>query len=127
VSVIEAVDISAIPFVQRELMMVKVLADTQARSSLLEVGAIFRAKVTLPRALVWKAADLDSRAKAAATLDLEVSVGWVSPSSLGLWGGHALLLSTGAALLETPTLPCRTGDGAGVGHQQRDAGAGGGG
>jgi hypothetical protein len=37
---------------------------------------------------------LESRAKAAARLDLEVSTGWASPSSRGLWGGDALLLST---------------------------------
>jgi hypothetical protein len=29
-----------------------------------------------------------------ARLDIEVSAGWVSPSSRGLCGGHALLLST---------------------------------
>jgi hypothetical protein len=46
---------------------------------------------------VWKAATLESRAKAAARLDLEVSTGWMSPSSRGLWGGDALLISTGAA------------------------------
>jgi hypothetical protein len=34
-------------------------------------------------------------------LDLEVHAGWVSPSSRGLLGGNALLLSNGA-LLETP-------------------------
>ena len=31
-----------------------------------------------------------------AILDREVSVGWASPSSRGLWGGDALLLFTGA-------------------------------
>jgi 23S rRNA-/tRNA-specific pseudouridylate synthase len=36
-----------------------------------------------------------TRAKAAARLDLDVSVGWASPSSRGLWGGDALLLRTG--------------------------------
>jgi len=46
VSVIEATDISSIPFVQRELMMVKVLADMQGRSSVLQVAGIFRAKVS---------------------------------------------------------------------------------
>jgi hypothetical protein len=40
---------------------------------------------------------LESRAKASARLVLEVSAGWASPSSRGLWGGDALLLSTGAA------------------------------
>jgi hypothetical protein len=34
---------------------------------------------------------LESRAQAAARLDIEVSAGWVSPSSRGLWGGDALL------------------------------------
>jgi len=48
VSVIEATDISSIPFVQRELMMVKVLADMQGRSSVLQVAGIFRAKVSPP-------------------------------------------------------------------------------
>jgi hypothetical protein len=40
---------------------------------------------------------LESRAKEDARLDFEVFAGWVSPSSRGLWGGDALLLSTGAA------------------------------
>jgi hypothetical protein len=40
---------------------------------------------------------LESRPKAAARLDLEVSAGWASPSSRDLWGGDALMLSTGAA------------------------------
>jgi hypothetical protein len=35
----------------------------------------------------WKAAPLESRAKAAARVDLEVCAGWVGPSSRGLWGG----------------------------------------
>ena len=35
-----------------------------------------------------------SRHKAAARLDLDVYAGWASPSSCGLWGGDALLLST---------------------------------
>ena len=39
--------------------------------------------------------------EAEARLGLEVSVGWLSPSSRGLWGGDALLLSTGAAGTET--------------------------
>jgi hypothetical protein len=34
---------------------------------------------------------LESRAKAAARLDFEVSAGWASPSPRGLWGGDALL------------------------------------
>jgi len=51
------------------------------------------------RAWSWSAAerpnpDLEPapRTKAAARLDLEVSVGWASPSSRGLCGGDALLL-----------------------------------
>jgi hypothetical protein len=36
---------------------------------------------------------LERRPKAAARLGLEASTGWASPSSRGLWGGHALLLS----------------------------------
>ena len=39
---------------------------------------------------------LESRPKAAARSDLEVFAGWASPCSRGMWGGHALLLSTGA-------------------------------
>jgi hypothetical protein len=47
---------------------------------------------------VWKESrHLESRPKAAAREDLEMSAGWASPSSRGLWGGDALLLSTGAA------------------------------
>jgi hypothetical protein len=38
---------------------------------------------------------LESKANAEARLDLEASVGWVSPSSRGMWGGDALLCSTG--------------------------------
>jgi hypothetical protein len=37
---------------------------------------------------------LESRPKASARLVLEASAGWASPSSRGLWGGDALLLST---------------------------------
>jgi hypothetical protein len=37
--------------------------------------------------------DLESRPKAAARLVIEASAGWVSPSSRGLWGGDALLLT----------------------------------
>jgi hypothetical protein len=43
---------------------------------------------------------LESRPNAAARLDLEVSAGWASPSSHGLWGGDALLLSTGGLATE---------------------------
>jgi hypothetical protein len=45
---------------------------------------------------------LESRRKEAARLDLEVSAGWVSPSSRGLWGGDALLPSTRAAGYRMP-------------------------
>jgi hypothetical protein len=38
-------------------------------------------------------------------LDLGVSAGWVNPSSRGLWGGHALLLPTGAAGNRKSRLP----------------------
>ena len=38
---------------------------------------------------------LESRPKAAARLDIEVSAWWVTLSSRGLWSGYALLLSTG--------------------------------
>jgi hypothetical protein len=47
---------------------------------------------TVGSARVWKAATLESRPKAAARLDLEVSVGWASLSSRGLWGGHCTAL-----------------------------------
>ena len=52
---------------------------------------------------------LESRPYASARLDLEVSAGWVSPPSRGLWGGEALLLST-HNLLEAEALaqPTRT-------------------
>jgi hypothetical protein len=45
---------------------------------------------------------LESRAKASARLVLKVSAGWLSPSSRGLRGGDALLLSTGAAGSRNP-------------------------
>jgi hypothetical protein len=43
----------------------------------------------------WLSSDLESRllesrSKTEARLDLAESAGWVSPSSRGLWGGHAL-------------------------------------
>jgi hypothetical protein len=41
---------------------------------------------------------LESRAKAEAILDIGGSAGWVNSSSRGLWGGDAVLLSTGAAV-----------------------------
>jgi hypothetical protein len=37
---------------------------------------------------------LESRPNAAAILDLEVSAGWVGPSSRGLWGGDHALVQT---------------------------------
>jgi hypothetical protein len=40
---------------------------------------------------------LESRPKVKARLDLEVSVGWVSLSSRGLWGGDTLLLASRTA------------------------------
>jgi hypothetical protein len=40
---------------------------------------------------VWRA--VVKQTKASARLDLEVSAGWASPYSRGLWGGDALLLS----------------------------------
>jgi hypothetical protein len=45
----------------------------------------------------------DKTRQAVARLDLDVSTWWASPSSRGLWGGDALLHSTGAAETETPT------------------------
>ena len=45
---------------------------------------------------------LESRAKAEARLDLEVSAGWASLSTRGMWGGDALLLFH--QLLNTETL-----------------------
>jgi hypothetical protein len=44
-----------------------------------------------------KSRHLESRAKAGARWVIEVSAGWTSPSSRGLCGGHALILSTGIA------------------------------
>jgi hypothetical protein len=51
---------------------------------------------SLSRLRVWKIAE--SRPRVIARLDLEVSVGWAGPSSHGLCGGNALLLSTGVAV-----------------------------
>jgi hypothetical protein len=48
---------------------------------------------------------LESRPKASARLDLEVSAGWANPSSRGMWGGDAVLLSIS---LETQTKPLFT-------------------
>jgi acetolactate synthase-1/3 small subunit len=44
--VLDAVDITAVPFVERELMLVKVAADASQRSELLDLAAVFRAKVS---------------------------------------------------------------------------------
>jgi hypothetical protein len=54
---------------------------------------------------------LESRPKTAARLDLEVSEGQVSPTSCGLWGGDALLLSAGCLpATETETLTPLSGE-----------------
>jgi pentatricopeptide repeat protein len=53
-------------------------------------------------ALGLESRHLESRPKAAARLVLEVSAGWPSSSSRGLWGGDALLLSTGRAANRNP-------------------------
>jgi acetolactate synthase-1/3 small subunit len=45
VEVIEVVDLTKRTFVERELVMVKIAADKQARTELLEIATIFRAKV----------------------------------------------------------------------------------
>jgi hypothetical protein len=58
---------------------------------------------TLAQSPAFESRHLEIRAQAAARLVLEVPAGWVSPSSRGLWGGDALLLSTDAAE-ETPAL-----------------------
>ena len=54
-------------------------------------------RVVLPLALGFGKPPLESRAKAAARLDLEVSAGWVSPSSRGVMGGAMLCLLNVAA------------------------------
>ncbi|KAK3262662.1 hypothetical protein CYMTET_28494 [Cymbomonas tetramitiformis] len=46
VSVIEVQDISTLPFVERELMLIKVGADRMVRNELLDIAEIFRGKVT---------------------------------------------------------------------------------
>jgi hypothetical protein len=51
-----------------------------------------------------KSRHLESGAKTEARRVLEVSVRWVGPSSRGLWGGHALLLSTRCWHRKTPAL-----------------------
>jgi hypothetical protein len=45
---------------------------------------------------------LESRAKAAARWDLEVSAGWASPYSRGLWGCNAPLLAIGGTVVVPP-------------------------
>ena len=42
----DAVDITAVPFVERELMLVKVAADKSRRSELLDLAQVFRAKIS---------------------------------------------------------------------------------
>ena len=46
VSVLDAADITHIPFVERELMLVKVAASTRVRGELTDLAAVFRAKVS---------------------------------------------------------------------------------
>eukprot|EP00242_Pyramimonas_sp_CCMP2087_P002373 CAMPEP_0198228710 /NCGR_PEP_ID=MMETSP1445-20131203/113740_1 /TAXON_ID=36898 /ORGANISM="Pyramimonas sp., Strain CCMP2087" /LENGTH=540 /DNA_ID=CAMNT_0043909129 /DNA_START=82 /DNA_END=1704 /DNA_ORIENTATION=- len=46
VSVLDAVDLTGYAFVERELCLVKVLADRSLRSEILDIAAIFRAKVS---------------------------------------------------------------------------------
>lgn len=41
VSVLEAVDITGTPFVQRELMMLKVLAKNSVRSEVMDIAKVF--------------------------------------------------------------------------------------
>ena len=62
--------------------------------------AVYGCKVRLRSAL--ESCHLEGRHEAVARLVLEVSAGWVSPSSRGLRGGDALLLSTGAAGSRNP-------------------------
>jgi hypothetical protein len=66
------------------------------------------AKTTEPAPLpgiigVWKAATkpLEEQDQDRSKIGSWSSAGWASPSSCGLWGGDALLLSTGAAEIET--------------------------
>jgi hypothetical protein len=49
----------------------------------------------------WESRHLESRPKAEARLDLEVSAGWTSLFYRSLCGGDALLVSTGAEETET--------------------------
>ena len=69
----------------------------------------------------WGLESLESRAKAAARLDLEESVGWANPSSRGLWGGDALALQQGKG---REVRSARGGAGAAVGTRGCDYGAG---
>ena len=62
-------------------------------------GAAMQVRARRLKGWVWAgfgSRHLESRYKAAARLDLEVSAGWAIPSSRGVWGGDALLLSTEA-------------------------------
>jgi acetolactate synthase-1/3 small subunit len=45
-NVLDAADITNIPFVERELMLIKVAAPTRSRSELMDLAAVFRAKVS---------------------------------------------------------------------------------
>ena len=71
-----------------------------------EVNPLVNTNASLPpsplvhAARVWKAAASVANPR----LHLEVSAGWAGLSSRGLWGGHALLLSTGAAGNINPNL-----------------------
>ena len=53
--------------------------------------------ITKNKSVRSRCAPAHPETRAKARLDLEVCTGWASPSSRGLWGGGALLLSTGAA------------------------------
>lgn len=44
-SVLEAVDLTKSPFVQRELMLIKVAADKSLRTEIMDLALVFRAKV----------------------------------------------------------------------------------
>jgi acetolactate synthase-1/3 small subunit len=44
--VLDATDITSVPFVERELMLVKVAADKSRRSELLDLVSVFRAKIS---------------------------------------------------------------------------------
>jgi hypothetical protein len=54
-----------------------------------EAGQAARVRSPPSRNLGLESRQLESRAKALARLDLEVSAGWARPTSRGLWGGSA--------------------------------------